>query len=983
MRASGLKKYTFILTLIAALALFIPTFAQDSAPPPQPLVLTVEQDQYPLGLHLEILEDPSGELTIEDVTSPEFDTQFVPSQAEVPNYGFTDSAYWVRLRLDNETRQINEWLLELGFANMHYVDLYAPLPDGEGFDVKQTGVLRPVSTRDVLHPRIVFDLSVPIQNQPTYYLRFQNGASMTLPLTLWAQTAFLDHSLLVQIAQGVFFGVLIGLLFYNLFLFFSLREVSYLYFVILLASLIIEEAAYDGYLEIYVIPNLYNLMQYIMPLSFSLLIGSMVLFSDSFLETRRRLPKLHLVNLVILAGWGALMLLTPFTSYHIIANLMVPWALFSLIAVLIAGITSWRQGFHPARFFMIAWLGLIASLSWVFLVRLGVFPSTFFSENAYRLGYLWMAVCWSIALADRINLLKAETEDANRLLRNSERKLSQILEGLPLGVVVYGKDQKPTYTNRRMVEMLSNPAQGIQPDISAGRTISQAIKYFSFRLAGSGQEYPLEKFPVINALHGEPASVDDVEANLGDKHIPLEIWVSPVMDDAGDVESAVAAVQDITQRKQAEAELAEYRKHLELLVENRTEELQSANKQLTIEATERKILELSLHQRIEWLSAVNKIHQTIAGAATLGTAYEELTAKILQLLGATLVFILRWDDQSKQSGVFCYSLPGGFTPEINIMKASFQKGSPLRRDVELGKIIIWPTDQAASLPFGEYLQEHDLQSLVLAPMIIRQSVVGVLGVAASKPAQDFSSQQVDLVERMAFDLADLAQDATLLDQALTLATFNERNRLARDLHDSVTQVLFSASLLAEVMPQIWRRDPEQGLQRLDKLRRLTRGALAEMRTMLLELRPTAVINTPLDELLAQLTEAVASRSGLPFQLFIDQIPSLPDNVQINFYRIAQEALNNVVKHAQAEQVTVSLSATPLTPDAAGGARHEVKLVIRDDGVGYAPGKRRPDRQGIGIMYERAAAIQADLSLDSQPGYGTQVTLIWSNESGNL
>jgi len=110
---------------------------------------------------------------------------------------------------------------------------------------------------------------------------------------------------------------------------------------------------------------------------------------------------------------------------------------------------------------------------------------------------------------------------------------------------------------------------------------------------------------------------------------------------------------------------------------------------------------------------------------------------------------------------------------------------------------------------------------------------------------------------------------------------------------------------------------------------------------------------------------------------------LPDNVQINFYRIAQEALNNVVKHAQAEQVTVSLSATPLTPDTAGGARHEVRLVIRDDGVGYASGKSRPDRQGIGIMYERAAAIQAELSLDSQPGYGTQVTLIWSNESGNL
>ncbi len=92
------------------------------------------------------------------------------------------------------------------------------------------------------------------------------------------------------------------------------------------------------------------------------------------------------------------------------------------------------------------------------------------------------------------------------------------------------------------------------------------------------------------------------------------------------------------------------------------------------------------------------------------------------------------------------------------------------------------------------------------------------------------------------------------------------------------------------------------MQRLEKLQQLTRGALAEMRTMLLELRPSAVINTPLGDLLAQLTEAVTSRSGLPFQLFIEQIPLLPENVQTSFYRIAQEALNNVVKHAQARQV---------------------------------------------------------------------------------
>jgi signal transduction histidine kinase len=265
-------------------------------------------------------------------------------------------------------------------------------------------------------------------------------------------------------------------------------------------------------------------------------------------------------------------------------------------------------------------------------------------------------------------------------------------------------------------------------------------------------------------------------------------------------------------------------------------------------------------------------------------------------------------------------------------------------------------------------------------VIIPQSVAGVLVVASSTSPWNLILEQLDLVERMALDLASRAQDAILLDQAVALATLGERDRLARELHDSVTQVLFSATLLAEVLPQIWLRDQEQGLQKLDRLRQLTRGALAEMRAMLIELRPSAVTNTPLGDLLAQLADAVTSRSGLQFQLFIEQIPHLPENVQINFYRIAQESLNNVVKHAQARLVKMSLSITQLSPDSTGRAGHEIMLMIQDDGVGYSTGRKQTGQLGIGFMHERAETIQASLSIESRPGYGTKVTLIWCGES---
>jgi signal transduction histidine kinase len=176
----------------------------------------------------------------------------------------------------------------------------------------------------------------------------------------------------------------------------------------------------------------------------------------------------------------------------------------------------------------------------------------------------------------------------------------------------------------------------------------------------------------------------------------------------------------------------------------------------------------------------------------------------------------------------------------------------------------------------------------------------------------------------------------------------------------VTQVLFAASLVAEVLPQIWRRDPEKAQASLEELRRLTRGALAEMRTMLLELRPSALVKTPLSDLLAQLTEAATSRTGVRFQLFIENLPSLPEEVHICFYRIAQ----------------VSLSVNPLASDLTEPQRAEVKLVVRDDGRGLVPEENGAPHMGLGIMSERAAAIHATLSMEGQPGAGTTVTLTW-------
>ena len=193
-----------------------------------------------------------------------------------------------------------------------------------------------------------------------------------------------------------------------------------------------------------------------------------------------------------------------------------------------------------------------------------------------------------------------------------------------------------------------------------------------------------------------------------------------------------------------------------------------------------------------------------------------------------------------------------------------------------------------------------------------------------------------------------------------MATAEERQRLARELHDAVTQTLFSASLIAEVVPRLWERDPAEARERLEELRRLTRGALAEMRTLLLELRPAALVETPFARAAAPARRgdrragtnaahrgARRGRTTAP----------LPPEVQIALYRIAQEALNNIGKHAARARAGLDLSSTTGRGRLASERR---RARVRSAST------RPAGIWELGIMRERARAIGARLRIESRP-----------------
>lgn len=210
------------------------------------------------------------------------------------------------------------------------------------------------------------------------------------------------------------------------------------------------------------------------------------------------------------------------------------------------------------------------------------------------------------------------------------------------------------------------------------------------------------------------------------------------------------------------------------------------------------------------------------------------------------------------------------------------------------------------------------------------------------------------------------ENARLFEQAEQSAVAAERNRLARDLHDAVTQTLFSASLIAEVLPRIWEKNPQEGMKRLAELGQLNRGALAEMRTLLLELRPSSLLEAEPRELFRHLVDAFTGRARIPVAITFDGECRIPPDPKVVLYRIAQETLNNIVKHAAASKVEISICCH---------AGH-VSMIIRDNGRGFNPRKVSSEHLGLAIMKERAEAIGANLNIHSVINQGSWVEFTW-------
>ncbi|WMN17068.1 7TM diverse intracellular signaling domain-containing protein [Pseudomonas piscis] len=394
----------------------------------------VEFDEFtqrlPLGRVMQVLEDTSGQATIADVSSAALAGAFKAHDQDTLNAGYSRSAFWLRIDLDyrpaNPAAQ-RSWLLELAYPPLDRLDLYVPDESGGYRLAGRTGDALPFSSRQIHQNNYLFSLNFSPHEHKTVYLRLSSEGSIQAPVSLWSGTAYLEAQPARLYVLGLIYGVLLGMLVYNLFIYLSVRDTSYLYYIVYIASFGLYQLSVNGAAVEYFWPDNPWWGNAATPF----FIGSAGLFGSqfarSFLQTARHSPWVDRVLLALMAFGAVVMALSLMTSYALALRLATTLALVFTVVIYVAGIVAWCRGLRVARYFIIAWSAFLFGGVINTLMVLGYLPNVFLTMYASQIGSAIEVALLSLALADRINSMR---EQQARTLQDSGQKLEVLNQQL-------------------------------------------------------------------------------------------------------------------------------------------------------------------------------------------------------------------------------------------------------------------------------------------------------------------------------------------------------------------------------------------------------------------------------------------------------------------------------------------------------------------------------------------------------------------------
>lgn len=385
-----------------------------------PVELNTDLNGKYIGLQLEYFEDVDKIWTINEIAGKQLEKQFQQSDKKTLNFGVTSkSAYWIRFKTLNKLTYDQEWYLEYEYPLSDLIELYFKKEDK--FQVVRMGDHFPFKNRELEYKNFIFSLTDSPGIQ-TYYLRVETSGMKKIPLKAWTKSNLIKHMNSENIINGLIYGFLFLLVFYNLFIYFSVKDLTYLYLSFGTLGFSLAYLAFDGYGFQYLWPDLIKLTQgsvwfYTISAIF------LVLFIRGFLESKKHSPGLDRAITVFIAIGTVYILLfpmLPYSTYQALFFITIwPMTLIAGIIVVYLSIRSINRGDTAGKFFLLTGIAVYAILGRLTLFeQLGWAPSNLFIHYSDKIGLSTAMTLFSLALADKIRAMRDELALVNVQLKD-------------------------------------------------------------------------------------------------------------------------------------------------------------------------------------------------------------------------------------------------------------------------------------------------------------------------------------------------------------------------------------------------------------------------------------------------------------------------------------------------------------------------------------------------------------------------------------
>jgi diguanylate cyclase len=391
-----------VLTLLACLAL--PTSADT-------LSLTSEQKRIQLGPYLDYIEDPSGNLPLDQVREPSSSWQ--NSEQDVPNFGYSASAYWLRAGFTQAQNQPQSYLLEVAYPVLDQIEVYV-FDNGIQVANYSMGDHQPYLQRPVDHPHFLVPLVVRPTVATTVYLRVLSTSSVQVPLSLTQELTMVEVNYHQGMIQALYFGAMLVMAVYNLLIFFSIRDINYLFYVLVVVSIMTLLGGIQGLTFKYLWPNTPELNNPILIAALSGLVIFSALLFRRFLDTRNTRPILDKAILVLAVLGLFTMAMAFYLPYRSLNQVTIALAVGGIMMGFWTAIVRWRDGFEAAKYLNIAWSVVLAGGIIFAFNKLGLLPRNVFTENVMQIATGMQALLLSFALAYRMNSERDQREKAEQ-----------------------------------------------------------------------------------------------------------------------------------------------------------------------------------------------------------------------------------------------------------------------------------------------------------------------------------------------------------------------------------------------------------------------------------------------------------------------------------------------------------------------------------------------------------------------------------------